>query len=1536
MTVVPKSILPGLFLIAILNLAGCGSGFKDLPEPPLVQTQSVPEQKVAQTSATLQGIVNPNGSDVAAWFEWGLSENELQQSERIPLGNTIENIAVEKALVDLLTPDTTYYYRIVVISTTGELTYGALHTFHTPPIPVPEAITAAPGATTPTSCALNGAINPNGFSTSAWFEWGPDETYGKQTEQQPVGDGLLVTVLSQTITNLSQVTDYHYRIISQNDGGRVVGEDVVCTTLRDTAGELTDPNLDSDNDGLTNSQEINQYSTAPLNPDTDGDGLNDGDEVNQHGTDPLNPDSDNDGLLDGKEVTVTLTRPVLADTDSDGISDGSEVNVYQTDPLSNADADQDGLTDSEEILNHDTNPHVVDSDNDGLSDGEEVNVYATHPLNADTDNDGLYDGDEVVTHLSNPLVVDSDGDGLTDGDEVNLYQTNPVSQDSDGDSLNDKLEIDLYKTNPNQSDTDGDGINDADEINIFGTNPNLADTDSDALSDGDENSNYKTDPLNSDTDSDGINDGDEINLYQTNPLIPDSDNDELSDGDEINVYQTDPLNPDTDGDGLIDGREIRFGLDPLVFDTVSYFSDLMVTDLSGPAGVVGGQQVTITDTVKNNSVLDSGVFTVGYYLSKDAVLDRDDLMIGKRNVAGLTGGLANTATTQITTPLALPEGIYYLVAKVDANDQVVEESEVNNSLVASRTISAATSFYDGDGSEGSASVNTVTNLSTGNAGASLDRNGVNADGFTTLLAADAKQGDSLITVNDTSGFVTGDEVMIIQVIHDSNHGVYEFQRNITVVDATTITFNDVLGRNYMALGQAQTGTTNTVQVVRVPNYDYFAVSVGTVLTTNAFDKVSGMGGILAFRAKTLMVEGKINADGLGYPGAVSPVTDVTNGVQGWSFAGRGARLPTGQAGAGGGGRYANNIATGGGGAGHFLYGNNGVDGGGMGGSDYRSLSIDKLYLGSGGGSGARFNGNNGQGGNGGGMIYGVAGTMIIAATGSVSAGGGDGGNATGFRHGGGGGGSGGTVYLASPDRLANAPVSVTGGIGGTSVGDFLATDGGDGSRGSIYMPNITDPDLLVTDIGFPTSIVRGSTVSVLNSISNAINTDILDPFTVKFYLSSDQAITANDSYLGRRIVSALSANATDTAYTNLTLPLDIPVSNHGYRKTITINAMQVSGSTDLVDFPVLVSVTDIDLATVANAGKVENANGYDIEFRAVDGITPLDFEREHYNPVTGSLVAWVRLPTISATVNTPFYIYYGNTTVTASRENAAAVWSAYGMVQHFNETSGTMLDSTVNANNGIGGGTVNLDPAQQKIGGAGSAIEVFNENSYVSIADSAALDLTDKGSVSVWVNDSAAPEGYAGILVKGGVAPAISTDSNYHLGVDSITSGATIRGYRGSISGSDLRSTSLYNSDGTWDLLTLTWDGSVARLYRDGVQIEQMPQIQNAIANSGPLEIGRRRISSTDTRQYRGLIDEVRVSNQPRSANWIATEFSNQENPEMFYTVGAEEAMNTTNGQTVYFGMIVDSENVVPELNENNNVKLFSDTNGTPVAVLIE
>jgi thrombospondin type 3 repeat protein len=90
---------------------------------------------------------------------------------------------------------------------------------------------------------------------------------------------------------------------------------------------------DSDGDGLYDADETGVYGTNPYVYDTDGDGTGDGTEV-YYGSDPraaggstgtAGVDSDNDGLLDTDETQVYGTNPWVYDTDGDGVGDGQEV-----------------------------------------------------------------------------------------------------------------------------------------------------------------------------------------------------------------------------------------------------------------------------------------------------------------------------------------------------------------------------------------------------------------------------------------------------------------------------------------------------------------------------------------------------------------------------------------------------------------------------------------------------------------------------------------------------------------------------------------------------------------------------------------------------------------------------------------------------------------------------------------------------------------------------------------------------------------------------------------------------------------------------------------------------------------------------------------------------------------------------------------------------------------------------------------------------------------------------------------------------------
>jgi len=242
------------------------------------------------------------------------------------------------------------------------------------------------------------------------------------------------------------------------------------------------------------------YSTNPNSKDTDNDGLTDFDEIVVYSTNPNSKDTDNDRIFDNYEIYSGL-NPLIDDAnddlDNDGLTNFEEFNLGTF--ANSTDTDSDSMDDLWEVQTG-TNPKRDDSnddlDKDDLSNLEEYNL-GTFANTSDTDSDGIYDGYEVYSGLD-PLTDDSnddlDNDGLTNFEEFKMG-TFANNSDTDNDGLTDYEEIKIYKTSPIRVDTDNDGLTDYEEIKIYGTNPKDNDTDGDGEEDGKEVENG-FDPLN--------------------------------------------------------------------------------------------------------------------------------------------------------------------------------------------------------------------------------------------------------------------------------------------------------------------------------------------------------------------------------------------------------------------------------------------------------------------------------------------------------------------------------------------------------------------------------------------------------------------------------------------------------------------------------------------------------------------------------------------------------------------------------------------------------------------------------------------------------------------------------------------------------------------------------------------------------------------------------------------------------------------------------------------------------------------------------
>ena len=178
----------------------------------------------------------------------------------------------------------------------------------------------------------------------------------------------------------------------------------------------------------------------------------------------------------------------------------------------------------------------------------------------------------------------------------------------------------------------------------------------------------------------------------------------------------------------------------------------------------------------------------------------------------------------------------------------------------------------------------------------------------------------------------------------------------------------------------------------------------------------------------------------------------------------------------------------------------------------------------------------------------------------------------------------------------------------------------------------------------------------------------------------------------------------------------------------------------------------------------------------------------------------------------------------------------------FDEPSGaTVTDSSGKGNNGT------ISNATRTLGKYGNALSFNGANALVTVADSTSLHLTTAMTLEAWVNPATASSAWRDVIYK--------ADDNYYLEGTSTNGGSPAGGTSGS-------PTPVYGTSplpvNSWSHLALTFDGSVLRLYVNGIQAGTQAFTGSMATSANPLQIGG---DSLYGQFYNGLIDEVRVYN---------------------------------------------------------------------------
>ncbi len=107
-------------------------------------------------------------------------------------------------------------------------------------------------------------------------------------------------------------------------------------------------------------------------------------------------------------------------------------------------------------------------------------------------------------------------------------------------------------------------------------------------------------------------------------------------------------------------------------------ADLAVSALTVPTSAEAGQTLSITDTTRNQGGGTAPASQTRYYFSSNSVFDGGDVELGIRNVPGLAPGASSSGSTQVTIPTGTPAGTWYVIARADSAEAVVETNEANN------------------------------------------------------------------------------------------------------------------------------------------------------------------------------------------------------------------------------------------------------------------------------------------------------------------------------------------------------------------------------------------------------------------------------------------------------------------------------------------------------------------------------------------------------------------------------------------------------------------------------------------------------------------------------------------------------------------------------------------------------------------------------------------------------------------------------------------------------------------------------------------
>jgi hypothetical protein len=322
-------------------------------------------------------------------------------------------------------------------------------------------------------------------------------------------------------------------------------------------------------------------------------------------------------------------------------------------------------------------------------------------------------------------------------------------------------------------------------------------------------------------------------------------------------------------------------------------------------------------------------------------------------------------------------------------------------------------------------------------------------------------------------------------------------------------------------------------------------------------------------------------------------------------------------------------------------------------------------------------------------------------------------------------------------------------------------------------------------------------------------------------------------------------------------------------RKLLVTAGYGSAPDTLADFPILVRLDSANF-------DFSQSDGRDIRFSGRND-RHLAFEIESFDPIRKRAEIWVAADTLLGSRSDAFLtMHWGKPGAAAASDGKRVFASSYGGAWHLRGTPRipgpyAYADASPGAFHGTGT-AVPIDPAA--IGGGAS----FAAGQYVHVSDPGFLRPTLHVSITAWLRAGTTDSTGGEIASLGdNYGLRLLPDGNlrffmFHdsLWMEGDPAPDSVDAWKECVT------TGLNLLDDGWHHVAAVFDGRLMRIYADGVEAARLARPGKVTYPYGKdLWLGRHGSGSHET-DFRGSLDEVRISRKALSAAWIRTEYESQ------------------------------------------------------------